>query len=65
MYFWLILFINGAGTTMMHVGNFPTMEACRTAASAATTIYSPPPVAPLRGFVCVQANVEGTTPPPN
>jgi hypothetical protein len=61
MIFWLILTLSSGP---LHVGNFPTMDACRQAANDATVVQIHP-IHQTYSFtaLCIQANVEGTSPP--
>jgi hypothetical protein len=67
MIFWLVMYTLGypgtpAGSVMLHVGNFTTVKDCFAAAEERR--FSPRAnIAP--SFVCVQANMPGTNPPPN
>jgi hypothetical protein len=56
--FWLVLSLQAGNT---HVGNFPSLESCQTAAKAAWSQANP------LAFTCVQANTGKTgdpSPPP-
>ena len=64
MVFWLVISLV-AGTSM-HVGNFPSLQTCQTAAKAVWQYQSND--APSGGYAaaCVQANTgkQGDPPPP-
>lgn len=58
MIFWLVL-STSIGSTPLHVGNYPDLESCMTAANTARYVPNPnpgKPGGPTIGFVCVQAN---------
>jgi len=64
MIFWLVLVLYGPNEVTiqrLHVGNFPTMAACQ--AAAASAYVSNSGLGPSYEFICVQANVAGTSPP--
>jgi hypothetical protein len=66
MIFWLVLTLyNSGAATALHVGNFPTMDACRAAGRSATggVINGTGAHIPEAYFLCVQANVVSTNPP--
>jgi hypothetical protein len=67
--YWLVLIVLGTTPTtqatsgrLLHVGNFPTMSDCEYAAKNASIIQKAPVFDAT--FVCLQANVAGTNPPP-
>jgi hypothetical protein len=62
--FWLIVWLgnpNGA-PTLLHAGNFVTMQDCLAAGVGAQYALGHPTSVPQ--YICVQANSAGTTPPP-
>jgi len=63
--FWLIVWGGlGGPPAPIHVGNFPTLEACQGAAQGSKTLVVPPDGKPSGIiFVCVAANASGTSPP--
>jgi hypothetical protein len=65
--FWLVLFTSPAGTPL-HVGNFPTLDACQTAAKEIWGYYSNAPRASSGYYAyCIPANTGNPDdpPPPN
>jgi len=62
MIFWLVLTLSSGP---LHVGNFPTIDACREAANSAIAVQVHP-IHQAYSFtmICVRANAEGTSPPP-
>jgi hypothetical protein len=65
MIFWLVLVLYGPNEVTvqkLHVGNFPTMAACQAAAKSAQ-FTNATVTGPSYEFICVQANVAGTSPP--
>jgi hypothetical protein len=62
MIYWLVMFIvAGTSSSILHVGNYRTMESCLAAAHAVQ--YGTSSNVPQ--YACIQANDGGAQPPPN
>jgi hypothetical protein len=67
MVYWLVMFTMASqntpatGSFMLHVGNYPTMQDCMSAAKSVQ--YFPPRGDYAPGYACIQANAGGNTAP--
>jgi hypothetical protein len=63
--YWLILFFSANNPSPVHVGTFTSMDSCKSAANSAVGIDTiPSGIIGGFTFACVQANENGTSPPP-
>jgi hypothetical protein len=62
MIYWLVMYIfAGTSSSMLHVGNFRSMDRCLAAAHAVQYATS----SNVPQYACIQANDSGAQPPPN
>jgi hypothetical protein len=63
MIYWLVMYIfAGNNASMLHVGNYRSMENCLVAAQKVQYLGTPSNVPQ---YVCIQANENNTQPPPS
>jgi hypothetical protein len=62
MIYWLVMFISaGSNGSMLHVGNYRSMDNCL---AAAHRVQYPPGQSNVPQYACIQANDGGAQPPP-
>jgi hypothetical protein len=62
MIYWLVMYVVAAtSSSMLHVGNYRSMESCLAAAHRVQYVTS----SNVPQYACIQANEGGAQPPPN